>query len=261
MQLENKSLLVVGASSGIGLALATELAKKNQVYGLARRAANKIEKKLGMSLAFNYKQVDVTLDDDLSKVIMEWKNQGVKFDGVIYSAGVAYSIDHKEFKFELIKKTHQVNFLGFVKILDLIWSDLLYSKSALIAGVSAQINHRPLPNGQAYSSSKAAMSVFLEGLRMDLADKKNIQVCDIQPGLVSTPMAHEFFGEHGKMLSVDKAKDLIITAIEEDKSMISFPLVHSILSQTVQLLPFSAYNIVMKLELDRLKKKKIKDIP
>jgi short-subunit dehydrogenase len=272
MILKDKTIIIYGASSGIGRALATELAKNNRIGTFSRRALDSrndhefeatregsdskssIFKTQGdVSLSGNtvfHLQGDVRNTDHIQKSSATFKQQMGKIDGFIYSAGIAQVTDFEKFKADDAKKVMETNFFGFLNCLESWLPELTERKSGMIANVTGLMVNRSLPKGAAYFATKAAQHVFFEGLRMDMEDQ-GLEFFEIRPGLVDTPMAREAQVKSEKMWSAEKAAQHIIEQMGKGASDISFPLDLKVLTQSMTMLPDVAYFKLAKAQLDK----------
>src|SRR6185437_12121916 len=98
-----------------------------------------------------------------------------------------------------------------------------------------------LPGSSAYSASKAAVSTFLEGLRLDLAPA-GIEVSDVQPGFVTTPMTAKADHPMPFVWPADKAARVIANRLERAPSVVAFPLPLDWLTSFARHLPAWLYD-------------------
>ncbi len=244
MELKDKTIIIFGASSGIGEALARSLSKDNRVGTFSRRPFNSPNQN---SL---HVQGDVTKPEDIKNAMTVFKDKWAAIDGFIYSVGKAQITDFKKFQADDVRKLMDTNFFGFLNCLEAILPDLLTQKTGMIGMVSALMVGRSLPNGAAYFSTKAAQHVFFEGLRMDLQNQ-GLHFFEIRPGLVDTPMAREVDVKSDKMWSADKAAQHIIQQMKRNETDISFPLDLKLVTQSLNVLPDSAYFKIVKSQMDK----------
>lgn len=244
MDLKDKTIIIFGASSGIGDALAIELSKHNRVCTFSRRPFPKPNDNI-----LNF-EGDVRNKQNIKDAIDMFKSKWAVIDGFIYSVGQAQITDFKNFKADDVKNLMDTNFFGFLNSLECVLPDLLKQKTGIIAVVSALMLNRSLPNGASYFGTKAAMHVFFEGLRMDL-ENQGIEFFEIRPGLVDTPMSRSMEVKSDKMWSGEKAAQHIVKQIKRKEADISFPLDLKILTQSMNLLPDSTYFKLIKSQMDK----------
>lgn len=249
MELKNKTFIIFGASSGIGQGIANELSKNNRVGTFSRRPVKEVADN---RIHF---QGDVTSIEDVQKAFALFKDKWKRVDGFVFSAGIAQKTDFSQFKSKEAQEIMNTNFFGFTNCLEVFLPDLMERKDGLIAMVSALSVSRSMPLGASYFATKAAQHVFFEGLRIDL-EESGIQLSEIRPGLVDTPMSRAAQVSSDKMWSVERATKFILREIENGASDISFPLDLKLLNQTSQLLPDSAYFKIIRSQVEKSLQKK-----
>lgn len=244
MELKDKTIIIFGASSGIGEALARTLAKENRVGTFSRRPFPNPHQNI-----FHI-QGDVTNPEDIHRAMNLLKDKWNSIDGFIYSVGQAQITNFENFRAKDVRELMDANFFGFLNCLEEVLPQLLKKKQGFVGMVSALMVGRSLPNGAAYFSTKAAQHVFFEGLRMDLQNQ-GIRFFEIRPGLVDTPMAREADVKSDKMWSADKAAQHIVLQMKRNETDISFPLDLKLLTQSLNVLPDTAYFKLIKSQMDK----------
>lgn len=168
--LKGKNILITGASSGIGEALAREAAKAGANLALAARSKDKLAlmkqeiEKLGISVATV--PTDVTKEDECHNFIAESIAQLGGIDILINNAGISMRAPFEEVKSEVLREIMDVNFWGTVYCSQAALPELLKNKGSLVA-VSSVTGFKGLPGRTGYASSKFAMNGLFESLRME----------------------------------------------------------------------------------------------
>jgi short-subunit dehydrogenase len=179
--------VIVGASSGIGEALARELNREGWRLGLLARRLDRLEAlRETLSPETVVRRIDVTQRD--APAIFEQVLQELGgIDLVIISAGTGHA--NRDLNWELDADTLNVNVLGFVAIAQAAMRHFLGRRRGHLVGISSVGALRGNAPAAAYSGSKAFQSVYLDGLR-DLARQSGypIAVTEVQPGFVDTAM-------------------------------------------------------------------------
>ncbi len=181
--------IIIGASSGIGEALAVKLAEEGYELGLTARRYDLLE---GLAKKIKTKTFIEKMDvSDFDSARMCLNNLFIKMkdiDLVIISAGTGHINESLDFKPE--QETIDVNVTGFVNLADCAYAYFQKRGSGQLAGISSIGALRGNPVAPAYNASKAFVSNYLEGLKVkSYKGKENIFITDIRPGFVDTAMA------------------------------------------------------------------------
>lgn len=215
-----EKVIVIGASSGIGYALARLLLKEGHEVGLAARRLEKLNEIKELSPEkVSVCKLDVQDFDRIKPTLDELVEAVGGMDWMIYASGVG--IDDKGFDAERILPMVLTNAAGFAAVYGYSIQRMRTSGHGLIAGISSVMEARGSSNASTYSATKAFMSRFMEGAR-PRAKKWNIDVCDIRPGFVKTPMTesnpHTFL-----MVDAQTAARHIYKALRAKKAVAYIP--------------------------------------
>lgn len=214
--MEHKKALIIGASSGIGKALALCLAHKGLEVGLMARRVDLLEAIAAQISTKSYiGHIDISHASDAIDKVQAMLQMMGGVDLIILNAGTGFLNPELDWLKE--KQTLDVNVYGFCALAGLSYRYFLQRGQGHLVGISSIGALRGNPVAPAYNASKAFMSNYLEGLRKKaFQDKAPIIVTDIKPGFVDTDMAK---GE-GKfwMASPNKAADQIYALIRGEKS-------------------------------------------
>ncbi|MDG1712027.1 MAG: SDR family NAD(P)-dependent oxidoreductase [Flavobacteriaceae bacterium] len=182
---ENKNILIIGGSSGIGLALAELLALKNSVY-----VASRTNESL-LNLDVNYIPFDATSDQlDLSLL-------PDKLDGFVYCPGSINLRPFKGLKTEAFQNDFEINVIGAVSALKSVLNLLNASSNAAVVFYSTVAVQTGMPFHSSVSASKGAIEGLTRSLAAEFAPK--IRVNAIAPSLVDTPLASKFLNNEMKL--------------------------------------------------------------
>ncbi|HEX7830172.1 MAG TPA: SDR family NAD(P)-dependent oxidoreductase, partial [Thermoanaerobaculia bacterium] len=181
--------IITGASSGIGHALAHELAKRGYELALLARRAELLDE---LASELKTRTVAIACDvfdrDAVTNAVREAEAKlGGTFDLAIANAGISIPGHATKFNVAESEQVFRVNVLGMIYLFDAVIPTMLAKGSGHFAGVASVAGLRGLPTGATYSASKAAMQAFLEGSRIELAPY-GVAVSIINPGFVRTPM-------------------------------------------------------------------------
>ena len=166
MNLKNKNILITGASSGIGEALAKTLVEINANPILLARRENELIRVKNEILKTYSKNVDYIVADlykeNLSVLVLDYFNKkNIDLDVVIHNAGITVHGLFENSKLEVLKKCMDINFYSIVNLTQILLPLLIKNKNKkLIALVSSPSGLHGIPRRFAYSSSKAAAPSF-----------------------------------------------------------------------------------------------------
>jgi short-subunit dehydrogenase len=185
--------LIVGASRGIGANLARELASRGYQLGLLARnqeqlqtLATELRQQFGIHI--ETATLDVCAQDTVAPVMQEIMQRFDKVDLVIANAGVLGWRKAGDGNVAEDRRIIETNLMGAITVLDAAVAQFKLQRSGHIVGISSISAYRGIPGSAAYSASKAALSNYLDALRMELSSK-NITVTVVHPGFVKTDIA------------------------------------------------------------------------
>jgi NADP-dependent 3-hydroxy acid dehydrogenase YdfG len=231
-----KIVWVTGASSGIGMALA----KRLLVAGAKVIVTARTESTLNSEFENNPNALVLSGDITSLKVNQEIVTAAQKhFGGIdcaIFNAGNAEYIDVKNFSSEPFERMMDTNFLSMVRGVEAVLPVLRKSDSAYLVGMSSSVAWQGLPQGQAYSASKAAIRNLFQGLKIELA-AENIGVSWICPGFVQTPLTDKNTFDMPSRISVEDAAEIIFKGLTRQTTEIHFPKRFTNILRWISLLP------------------------
>jgi short-subunit dehydrogenase len=231
MNLEGKAIIITGASSGIGKAVAIGLARYKSKLILASRNIEKLEElknictELG-SIVF-IKQTDVTNQSEIYDLFKFAVEKYEKIDVVFDNAGLGYVKPLIDLSTNEIQEMINVNVTGMISVAKSAAEHMKNNKSGHIIMTSSIAGLIAVPDWSVYVASKWAITGFADCLRAELG-RYNIKVSTVHPGVVDT----EFFDQGkanlakkdlGKMLDVNYVADEIIKIMFTNKKMLILP--------------------------------------
>lgn len=219
-------MLITGASSGIGGALAVELAKRGAKLGLvARRAealseiAQSIEAKGGRAMVL---PADVRDADSLGAAAEKLQSEIGPVDVLIANAGIGPTRDGSDMNAKEVSDVININVIGAANSVAAVLPQMVARGQGHLVVISSLAAYRGLPRSAAYCASKAAVSAFFESLRLDL-EPKGISVTIIHPGFIKTPLTSGREAQMPFLMELDAAVQKIVGAIEKRKKSYAFP--------------------------------------
>lgn len=226
MSFANQVAVVTGASSGIGWSLAKELSRQGAKVGLVARRRENLEK-LAAEInasggAAAIAAADVADREQAVAAIRSLSQQLGPIDLLIANAGVGTPTVVEPLNTPTVVKTFEVNVFGVVYAIEAALPDMLSRNKGHLVAISSAAAYKGLPGESAYCSSKAAVNVFMEGLRIQLRSR-GVAVTTVCPGFVTTEMtAHHKF-HMPWLMDADRAAKLILKALRRKKKKYTFP--------------------------------------
>ena len=233
---DGKRVWLVGASSGIGAALAHELARRGARLALSARGADKL-RALTIDNALLL-PCDVTNTVSLASarkaLLAAWR--GV--DLVIYLAGDYVPMQADDFDLDAAERVVAVNFTGAMRLAAAVLPDL--QPGGGIAFVASVAGYRGLPKALAYGPGKAALIHFAECLHLDLAPQ-GIGVWVINPGFVATRLTARNDFAMPALQTPEQAAIATVDGLKRGDFEIHYPRRFSRLMKLLALLPYGLY--------------------
>jgi short-subunit dehydrogenase len=228
--MDSKVVIITGASSGIGRALAVEFARRGSKVVIASRNLDKLNEialNLNKDGANIYAvQTDVSIENECRELIEKTITRFGSLDILINNAGISMRALFEDVKLDVIHKLMDVNFWGTVYCTKYALPYLLQTKGSVI-GVISIAGYIGLPGRTGYSASKYAVRGFLETLRIENM-KKGLHVLIAAPGFTGTNIRKvaltadgnrqgETPRDESKMMTAEEVAIKIIKAIEKRK--------------------------------------------
>lgn len=204
-----KTVLVTGATSGIGEACVRRFAKEGYRVIIAGRNRNKLTdlgKKLMedgvevLGLEFDVRD-HIAAEKAINSMPEEWKD----IDVLVNNAGLALSLDKEyELSIEEMETMVDTNIKGLFFMTKLIVPGMVRRNKGHVINIGSLAGDGAYAGGSVYCATKAAVKILSDGLRIDVVDTK-IRVTDVKPGLVETNFSNvRFHGDKAKAGNVYK---------------------------------------------------------
>lgn len=178
-----KVVFITGASSGIGKAIGEFLHHKNyMVYGTSRNPSN-VE-----SSIFPLVALDVRDSKSIQLAIAEVISKTGRIDVMINNAGVGITGPLEEIPLEEIKNNFDTNLFGPIEVMKAVLPQMRDQKQGLIINITSIAGYMGLPYRSVYSSSKGALELITEALRMEVKSF-GIHITNVAPGDFATNIA------------------------------------------------------------------------
>jgi short-subunit dehydrogenase len=231
-------IIITGASSGLGEALAFYYAQAENELVLIARRAEKLEAVASRCIALGAK-VEMIVADVNDFTLMRMVGEQLAnshIDRLIINAGISVGHSGGVTPFEDFHRLFQTNFLSVHALLEPIIPKLIEQKSGEIIFISSLASLLSMPTSIAYSSSKRALNAYSEGLRYQLTPY-NIDVMTILPGFIDSEMTQKNQFKMPFFLSTQEGVKRITDAIAKKKHFYPFPLRFYLMIRLALLLP------------------------
>ncbi len=236
---QGKRVWLLGASSGIGAALARALRRRGAQVAISARSEEKLVAVAGytpMVILPCDAAEETSLRAAWDRLMLVWG--GV--DVAIYVAGDYLPMRAWELDTAKARRMIEVNFTGAVSFATCVVPQLLSQGAGQIGFVSSVAGYRGLPKSLIYGPTKAALINFAEALYIDLADK-GIGVRVINPGFVATPLTAQNDFAMPAILSPEAAAEATITGFAGVAFEIHYPKRFTRVMKLLAHLPYCLY--------------------
>jgi uncharacterized oxidoreductase len=219
MKLANKTILITGGTSGIGLELARQLQQRGNVVIVTGRDQDRLDaarRALPGLHTFNSDVSDVPAIAFLHDTVLA---QFPALDVLVNNAGIMRNLDlQRDRDLADVTREIEINFSGPVRMVQQFLPHLKTRKDALIVNVSSGLAFIPLPISPVYSATKAAIHSYSQSLRVQL-EGTGVTVVELAPPAVETPLGDAFAEEMGgqKVMDVTVLARRAIAGIEAGK--------------------------------------------
>lgn len=179
----SKVVLITGASSGIGKAIAYYLAEKGYtVYGTSRTPKAPKDGKVHMI------PLDVTVSTSITQAIQTILKDQTHIDYLINNAGMGITGPLEETPDHEIKRVFETNYFGPLEVIKAVLPTMRSQRSGMIINVTSIAGYMGLPYRGIYSATKGALGITTEAYRMELKEF-NIKMTTVAPGDFATNIA------------------------------------------------------------------------
>lgn len=199
VDLTNKRILVIGASSGIGKQTAITLSGLGAKLSLVARNEENLQKAVSelKGDGHDYFVSDVSDVESVEALIKEVVAKDGPLDGMVYSAGVGTALPLMQSKPEKVRDAFNVNFFGFFEAVRQISRKGRFNAGMRIVGVSSCASLRGDKSKAIYSSSKAAMDSAVRCMARELAEK-GICINTVAPSMTATELYNRYVEKYGE---------------------------------------------------------------
>lgn len=187
MKFENKVVMITGASSGIGEALAREFGKNKAALVLLARRVDRLEriaKEIGKDTTCIFLECDVTKEDHLIKAVQATRDRFGRIDIVVANAGFGVVGRFETLSVDDYRRQFETNVFGVIKTIKTTLEDIKASKGTIVI-VGSISGHISMAGSSAYCMSKFAIRALAESLYLEMKDF-GVNVVLVSPGFVES---------------------------------------------------------------------------
>jgi short-subunit dehydrogenase len=242
LEWRDRRVWLIGASSGIGAAVARELDRRGARLALSARRFDKLEE-LRLSMQGNLHlslPLDVSHQESLQEASQNLVEAWGEIDLVIWLVGDYVAMGAQSFDLANALKIAGVNYLGLLKALGAVLPQLLRQDHGGIVLVSSVAGYRGLPKALAYGPTKAAMINLAEVLYLDLHER-GIGVWLVNPGFVETPLTAGNTFKMPALIAPEEAALALLAGLGKGGFEVHFPRRFTNWLKLARLIPYSLY--------------------
>jgi short-subunit dehydrogenase len=239
---------ITGASSGIGEAVAKQLASEGYTVAASARSVDKLQalasKSYGRGRIKAY-PLDVTDSTAQNKVIEQIHAELGAIHIAILNAGTYYPDDLEHLNRDMIRKQFDLNVFSTMDGIQALLPYLRQKTGAQIAVVASVAGYRGLPHATGYGGTKAALINMTESLKLE-CNKLGIKLQLICPGFVKTPLTDKNTFPMPFLIDADQAARIISKGLKSEKFEIVFPWAMALMMKILRVLPNRLYFALIK---------------
>lgn len=239
-------VFITGASSGLGKGLAIQFAKDGYKVALAARRLIAIEMIADSLSKQGFKaialQCDVTQKESVQAAIQHCLTTWGRIDIMVANAGISLPTPGTTLSSDTFKQLWDTNVTGALYCYEAVIPTMIQQRSGHLVSIASLAGFKGLPEAGGYSSSKAALSILTESLRIDLKPQ-GIKVSLIQPGFIKTPMTDRNRYWMPFILNYEAGVNRIYKAILKKKPVYAFPWPLVFIVYLAKIMPTWLYDV------------------
>jgi short-subunit dehydrogenase len=239
-----KTVFITGASSGIGRALATELARRGYDLFLTARRLDVLEQvrtditSAAPGCTVEVRRLDVTDEADVTRAITEAAERLGRCDIVVANAGLGNSGLVGEGSMERARTIVETNLIGAMATVDAAVTLFRRQDGGQIVGIGSVAGVRGLPGSGSYSASKAGIATYLDAVRAETHGEP-ITVTTLAPGYIDTPINQDM-KSRPFLIDVEKGARIMADLIERGVGYATVPrMPWTVIAPLLRVLPTS----------------------
>ena len=241
MRLSGKVVWVIGGSSGIGAAVARELACRGAAVAISARRDEQLRAVAGGDMLVV--SADVTDAASVSAAAARVRQELGPIDVAVLSAGHWQPMDPADWRTDVFDDHVRVNLTGMSNAIAAVLPGMLRRHEGVIAGIASVAGYRGLAGAEAYGATKAAQINLLESLRVHVA-RTGVHVTTICPGFVRTGLTAPNRFPMPFIIDAGQAARSVCDGLERDRTEIIFPARMALLMKAARLVPVRLWTVL-----------------
>ncbi len=244
---KDKNIWIIGASFGIGEEIYRNLSEAGANLAISARSEEKLKEIIGAKSDLAL-EMDISDEKSVGEATNKLQEKWQKIDLIIFCVGVYEPMNVDNFDLAKARNITEINFLGFLNLLDKILPLIKTNRISQIAIISSVAGYFGMNNSLCYGASKAALSNLTESLHLELK-KYGVKVQLINPGFVKTRLTAQNNFKMPFLIEPREAAKIIIKELGQNRFEIYFPKIFIFIMKFIRLFP---YKIKMRI-LSRVK--------
>jgi NADP-dependent 3-hydroxy acid dehydrogenase YdfG len=238
-----KTVFITGASSGLGRGLALRYAQSGATVHAAARREDELRKLAAEAPAGSILPVQLDVQDTealVAAIRQAEQASGGVLDLVIANAGVGRPSSARKMDWTIVRWILDVNVTAACVTLAAALPAMIERNAGQVVMMSSLAAFRGMPGNAAYCASKAAVSTFMESVRVDLR-RTGVRATTIYPGFVKTELTAKNKFPMPFLMELDRAVEVMVKGIARGAKTIAYPLPMVAITRTLGALPRSIY--------------------
>lgn len=237
MAYQGEVIWIIGASSGIGHALAVKLATEGATLILSGRRTEALEAlRQTIGGVHSVQPMDVTDAANVAQAVSAVRAQHAHIDRVLFMAGQYEPMALDALDMAQATQMVQVNLMGALHVIAALWPSLIAQEYAQFVLCASVVGYMGLPNAQPYGATKAGLINLAESLYLEAP--RHVDVKLIAPGFVRTPMTQKNLFKMPALIEPEAAAEAICAKLCTRGFEIHFPKKLTLVMKLLRMLPY-----------------------
>lgn len=237
----SRRVWIVGASYGIGAALAERLAADGKTVWASARSKDKLEALVAKHPGrIHALPLDVTDKAAVKAALATIEAAAGPPDIVVLNAGSHHPVAARDFKADDLRKLMELNVMGVANGIEAVLPGMLERNAGRLAVVASVAGYAGLPTSAYYGCSKGGVINMIESLNFDLR-QTGVKLQLVNPGFVKTPLTDKNDFAMPFLIPAETAARTIAKGLESERFEIAFPTTFVLLLKLLRMLPYRLY--------------------